>query len=169
MIVTIAITKPSTGNTGNFLTLSGDIKGLFSPGRLNRSIITDKLTNANTTNMLNTETLAISESLPEYRIIVTKVKAVVNIVANHGVFLERCTSASIPGMASSYFAIPKIIRDPEISIMRTVLVVANRARIARTIVPLLPNAFDAASARGAFELDNSFQSTNPTTETATKI
>ena len=149
--------------------LNGDIKGLCNLGRFNLRLITDKLTNANTTSILNTEMLAISASLPEYKIIVTKVKDVVNIVANHGVFLEGWTSASMPGIASSYFAIPKIILDPEISIIRTVLVVANSARIVSTNVPLLPNAFDAASARGALELDNSSQPTNATTEIATKI
>jgi hypothetical protein len=168
-MVTIVITTPSTGNMGNFLILNGDIKGLCNLGRFSLRIITEKLINANTTNMLNTEILAISASLPEYKIMVTKVKAVVNIVANHGVLLEEWTSASMPGIASSYFAIPKIILDPEISIISTVLVVANSARIVSTIVPLLPNAFDAASARGALELDNSSQPTNATTEIATKI
>ncbi len=120
---------------------------------MNRRLITDKLTNANTTNIVNTEILATSASLPEYKIIVAKVKAIINIVANHGVFLEECTSASIVGIASSYFAIPKIILDPEISIISTVLVVANSASIVSTIVPLLPNALDAASARGALELE----------------
>ena len=88
-IVTLVITIPIAGNIGNFLTLNGDIKGLCNLGRFNLRLITDKLTNANTTKILNTEILAISESLPEYNIIVTKVKAVVNIVANHGVFLEE--------------------------------------------------------------------------------
>ena len=165
----MVITKPNTGNTGNFLTVNGNIKDLCNLGCFNLRLITDKLTNANTTNMLNTEILATSASLPEYKIIVTKVKAVVNIVANHGVFLDEWTSASMLGIASSYFAIPKIILDPEISIIRTVLVVANSARIVSTIMPLLPNALDAASARGAFELDNSSHPTNATTETATRI
>lgn len=169
MIVTLVITIPNTGNRGNFLTLNGVIKGLCKLGRFNLRLITDKLTNAKTTKMLNTEILAISESLPEYSIIVTKVKAVVNTIANHGVFLEECTSESILGIASSYFAIPKIILDPEISIIRTVFVVANSARIVSTIMPLLPNTLDAASARGASELDNSSQPTNATTEIATRI
>ncbi|WP_410967367.1 hypothetical protein, partial [Salmonella sp. SAL4436] len=75
------------------------------------------------------EILATSVSLPEYSIIVAKVKAIIKIIANHGVFLAECTSESIGGIASSYFAIPKIILDPEISIIRTVLVVANSASI----------------------------------------
>ena len=76
-------------------------------GCLNRRLITDRFTNTNTTNILNTEIRATSVSLPEYSIIVAKVKAIVNIIANHGVFLAECTSASIVGIASSYFAIPK--------------------------------------------------------------
>ena len=52
--------------------------------------------------------------------------------------------------------------------MRTVLVVANSARIVSTIIPLLPNALDAASARGAVELDNSSHPTKATVEMATK-
>jgi hypothetical protein len=39
--------------------------------------------------MPNTEMLATSEILPVYRIIVAKVKAIVNIVANQGVLLEE--------------------------------------------------------------------------------
>ena len=80
---------PNIGNTGNFFTLNGVIKGLCNLGRLNLRLITDKLTNANTTKMLNTEILAKSESLPEYSTIVTKVKDVVNTIANHGVYLEE--------------------------------------------------------------------------------
>ena len=55
------------------------------------------------------------------------------------------------------------------SIIRTVLVVAKSASIVSTITPLLPNALDAASARGASELDKSSQPTNATTEIATTI
>lgn len=168
-MVTIVITKPSTGNMGNFLTLNGDIKGLCNLGRFNLRLITDKLINANTTNMLKTEILAISASLPEYKMMVTKVKAAVNIVANHGVLLEEWTSASVSGIASSYFAIPKIILEPEISIISTVLVVANSAKIVRIIVPLLPNAFEAASARGASERDNSSHPTSAITDIATRM
>ena len=169
IIITIVITKPIIGRTGNFLTLNGDIKGLRKLGCLNRRLITDRFTNANTTNILNTEILATSEILPVYRIIVAKVKAIVNIIANHGVFLEEWTSASIEGMALSYFAMPNIILDPDISIIRTVLVVANNARMVSMIIPLLPNALDAASARGAFDLDISSHPTNATVDMATRI
>ena len=71
------------------------------------------------------------------------------------------------GIASSYFAIPKIILDPEISIIRTVLVVANNAITVSMAVPLVPNALDAASARGALELDNSSHPTSATVVRAT--
>lgn len=165
----MVITKPNTGSMGNFLTLKGNIKGLGKLGCLNRRLIADRLTNAKTTNMPNTEMLATSEILPVYRTIVATVKAIVNIVANHGVFLEEWISASMVGIASSYFAIPKIILDPDISIIRTVLVVANNARIVSKIIPLLPNALDAATASGAFDFDNSSHPTNATAEMATRI
>jgi hypothetical protein len=153
----------------NFLSVKGNTNALRILGFLNRRLMTEILTNANTSSILNTEILATSESLPEYRIIVAKVNAVVNTIASHGVFLEGCMSASILGIALSYFAIPKIILDPDISIIRAVLVVANRAKIVITNTPLLPKTLDAASASGASDLDNSSHPTKATLEMATRM
>jgi hypothetical protein len=62
---------------------------------------------------------------------------------------------------------PKIILDPEISIIKTVLVVAKRASIVSIITPLLPRALDAARASGALDFDSSSHPTNATVEMAT--
>ena len=40
-------TKPNTASIGKFLTLSGDMKGLFKFGSLSRRYITDKFVNIN--------------------------------------------------------------------------------------------------------------------------
>jgi hypothetical protein len=80
------MTKPNIASIGSFLTVNGDVKGLCKLGCLNRRLITDRLTSANTTNIPNTEIPATSTSLPENKIIVATVKAIVNIVANHASF-----------------------------------------------------------------------------------
>jgi hypothetical protein len=72
-------------------------------------------------------------------------------------------------MASSCFAIPKIILDPDISIIKTVFVVANNASMVRTIMPLLPSALEAATASGALDFDSSSHPTRATVETATRM
>lgn len=85
----MVVTKPNAGIMGTFPILRGNLKGLCRLGCLNRSLITDRLTRAKTISIPNTEMLATSEILPVYKIIVAKVKAMVNIVANHGVLLEE--------------------------------------------------------------------------------
>lgn len=168
MIITVT-SNPNVGSNGNFPTVRGNLKGLCKLGCLNLSLITDRLTSAKTISMPNTEILATSEILPEYIIIVDKVKAMINIVANHGVLLEEWISASMVGIASSCFAIPKIILDPDINIIKTVLVVANNASMVKMIMPLFPSALDAAIASGALDFDNSSHPTRDTVEMATRM
>jgi hypothetical protein len=54
------VNNPSPARTGNRFNLKGDIKTLFTLGFLKRSHITEKLTNANTMKIPNTERLATS-------------------------------------------------------------------------------------------------------------